>query len=113
MTAPCASCPWRRSSTPGGVDIPGFDMDKMRNLACTVGDGDGFRPIMACHGSTEGNDRPCAGYLYRHGMSNLNVRVLAMRGSIDLAVNAEDCADLDLFDTFDEMLDASETAVGL
>lgn len=109
---PCSTCPWRRESTPGGVDIPGFDMDKMRALACTVGDGtDDFRKIMACHGSDDGNDRPCTGYLHRHGYSNLNVRIAAARGEIDMPAVQAACASLDLFESFYEMLTASEEAL--
>jgi hypothetical protein len=107
MNAPCPTCPWRRDSL-GGVAIPGFDICKARNLACTVGEGDGFRTVMACHGSGEGSEIPCAGYLAIEGYSNLNVRIMAMDGRIDLQAIDEACADLDLFDNFEDMLDALE-----
>lgn len=42
----------------------------------TVGPDDKFRPIMACHGSTEDNNRACNGYLAREGDRNINVRML-------------------------------------
>ena len=109
-TRPCPSCPWRKTSNPDGSDIPGFDMDKMRGLANTVGHGDAFRPIMACHGSTEGNDRPCIGYLAQEGWSNLAVRMAAIDGRVDLAAIAEDTIDIDLWPTFHDMLHAWEHA---
>ncbi len=55
---------------------------KACGLLNTVGAGDAFRPIMACHGSTEENMRACNGYLARAGWSNLNVRLLLAHGKI-------------------------------
>jgi hypothetical protein len=52
-------------------------------LLNTVGDEDGFRPIMACHGSTDRNERACKGYLAREGWRNINVRILLARGQIE------------------------------
>lgn len=109
-TIPCSTCPWRRTSTVGGSDIPGFDITLMRKLRACSGRGDDFRRMMACHGSDEGNDRPCVGYLAVEGWSNLNVRIMAMQGRIDVIAIADDCADLDLWSSFDEMLDAYEEA---
>jgi hypothetical protein len=107
---PCPTCPWRRSSTVGGGEIPGFSLAKMQNLTCTVGAGDAFRPIMACHGSPEGGERPCVGYLARHGYSNLAVRWSAAEGRVDLPAIADACADLDLWPDFHTMLTAYEAA---
>ncbi len=107
---PCSTCPWRRSSTVGGFDIPGFDIDLMRRLRSTVGPDDGFRTIMACHGSVCGADTPCVGYLAQEGWSNLAVRVAVIEGRIDLAAIDEACAGLDLWPSFDEMLAAYEAA---
>lgn len=111
--APCATCPWRKTSTVGGADIPGFNLDLMRGLRCTVGDGDDFRQVMACHYSPEppgGHMRPCAGYVARHGYSNLYVRMMAMAGEIDLPAIVEACDALDLWPSFPEMLAAYEVA---
>lgn len=106
-TTPCASCPWRRDSDPH--EIPNFELDKARKLVCTVGDGsDDFRPIMACHGSTEVCNRPCVGYVAKVGYTNLSVRIAALDNTIPLGEIAADTADLDLYDTFDEMLDNIE-----
>lgn len=107
---PCNTCPWRRSSTIGGGDIPNFDLDLMRNLRNTVGGGDEFRPVMACHGSTCGADTPCVGYVYVEGWSNLQVRMMAIRARIDLPAIDEACAELDLWPSFGEMLAAYEAA---
>lgn len=108
MTAPCPSCPWRVSSTVGGGDIPGFSIDLMRSLSNTVGPDDGFRPVMACHGSPEGGDRPCVGYLAVEGWSNLAVRVMAIQGRVDMHAVDEGSAGLELWGSFGEMLAAYE-----
>jgi len=107
---PCPSCPWRKTSTVGGADIPGFDLDLMRGLRSTVGRGDDFRTVMACHGSTCGADTPCVGYLAQEGWSNLHVRMMAINGRVDLLAIADACEDLDLWRSFDEMLAAYEDA---
>ncbi|MFL6141698.1 MAG: DUF6283 family protein [Labedaea sp.] len=77
---PCASCPWRvhrDSST-----IPGYNHANAINLLSTIGDDDGLRPIMACHGSTDDDMRACKGYLAREGWRNINVRILLVMGQI-------------------------------
>lgn len=109
MTEPCPTCPWRKASTVGGADIPRFDIDMMRGLRNTVGDGDAFRPIMACHYSQCGAERACVGYLIQHGYSNLAVRVGLMNQTIEPWPDVEDL-DFDLWDDFGEMLVAYEEA---
>lgn len=109
-TTPCATCPWRKSSTIGGADIPNFDIELMRKLSNTVGRGDAFRPIMACHGSTEESSRICIGYAHVEGYSNLNCRIEAMNGRLNMPEIDKACAEIDLWDSFDEMLDAYEEA---
>lgn len=100
-TTPCATCPWRRDSDPH--KIPGLSLCQARALSNTVGDGDAFRPIMACHGSPEGGERACVGYVATVGYTNLGVRMMALRGEVDF-----DPVDADLYETFDEMLDNIE-----
>jgi hypothetical protein len=78
---PCRTCPWRTDQ--GAETIPNYRHNKACNLINTVGRGDAFRPIMACHGSTDGEPRACRGYLAREGWSNLNVRLLLIRGGIE------------------------------
>lgn len=107
---PCPTCPWRKSSTVGGADIPHFDLDLMRGLAKTVGRGDDFRNIMACHYSECGAETPCIGYVYVEGYSNLNVRILAMDRRVDFPAIDAECAELDLWPSFHEMLAAYEGA---
>lgn len=78
---PCASCPWRVGAT--AKDIPNYDHDKACDLLLsTVGDGDAFRNVMACHGSTEDAPLTCLGYLARKGHSNLRVRLMLARGKL-------------------------------
>ncbi len=110
VSAPCTTCPWRKTSTVGGDDIPRFDLDRMRGLLGTVGENDAFRPIMACHHSPDGDEFACAGYLAVEGMSNLNVRVLAAVGSIDMLAVYEAADGLDLWGDFESMLAAYERA---
>lgn len=111
-TFPCRTCPWRRSSTVGGADIPGFNIEMMRGLASTVGEGDAIRPIMACHYSPCGGEEPCVGYLARHGWSNLAVRLMVMRERIDMAAIEAACAGFDLWPDFAAMLQAYEGVHG-
>ncbi len=104
---PCKTCPWRVDSEGGGA-IPGFDIEKARDLAVTVGEGDDFRTIMACHRSREGGDYVCVGYVAVEGYSNLAVRMAAISGRIPLREVVEACEDLDLHPSFDSMLAALE-----
>lgn len=107
---PCPTCPWRKSSTVGGFDIPGFDLDKMRGLLACVGDRDEFRTIMACHYSPCGEETACVGYLAQEGWSNLAVRVAAINGRYDMRAIWDACDELDLWPSFVEMLAAYEEA---
>lgn len=94
----------------GGADIPGFNICLMRSLANTVGPGDAFRPIMACHYSEEGDDQVCIGYVAKEGWSNLSVRMMAMEGRLNIAAVLEAAQGLDLWSDFYAMLDAYEEA---
>ncbi len=105
--APCPCCPWRVDHA-GGSSIPSFSIDKARNLACTVGGSDAFRPIMACHLSPEGDEIPCRGYVAAVGWSNLAVRMAAIEGRIDIYGIIDAAEDIELHPTFDDMLDALE-----
>lgn len=110
MIVPCPTCPWRRSSTVGGADIPRFDIQRMRDLACCTGDGDDFRTVMACHYSPMGGETPCIGYVHVEGWSNIRVRLLASDGVLDMPAIDEACEGLDLWHSFAEMLAAYEAA---
>lgn len=107
---PCITCPWRKSSTVGGADIPGFDLELMRGLSNTVGRGDAFRNIMACHYSPCGEESACVGYVAKEGYSNINVRLLASMGRIPLRDIVDACEGLELWESFGEMLAAYEEA---
>lgn len=102
---PCDSCPWWLRNPADGTRIPRFQLAKMIALRETVGDGDAIRMIMACHASPIGEEWPCVGYVARHGYTNIALRVIAAQGRIDLPGIIEGCADLPLYDTFDDMLD--------
>jgi hypothetical protein len=96
----------------GGADIPGFSIELMRSLSNTVGPSDAFRPIMACHGSACGAERPCAGYVAVEGWSNLAIRVMAAEKRLDVEGICADVEELEieLWPSFNEMLAAYEVA---
>ena len=107
---PCKTCPWRKSSTVGGNDIPGFSIDMMRNLKNTVGNDDAFRTIMACHHSPIGKESACRGYVAIEGNRNINVRILAAQNVIQVREIETACATLDLYESFADMLNDYESA---
>lgn len=80
---PCATCPWRVDKD--ATVIPRYSHEKACGLLNTVGRGDAFRPIMACHHST-GVESPaeqaCLGYIAQVGWTNLNVRILLAQGKM-------------------------------
>lgn len=110
--APCSSCPWRKSNPTDGSAIPNFDLDMMRGLRSTVGDEDGFRKVMQCHTTTGKRPVVCRGYGAIEGWKNLNVRLMAAHGDVDLAGIQRAGARLDLWPSFHEMLAAFETTLG-
>lgn len=102
---PCASCPWRIDQDASA--IPLYDHDKACGLLGSVGEGHDFRPIMACHGSTEEEPHACNGYLARAGWSNLNVRILVWNGTIaspDAVLNACNAAGIELHPDYPSVL---------
>lgn len=109
---PCPTCPWRKTSTVGGADIPGFSLDLMRGLRKCVGEGDALRKIMACHYSKPGHESACRGYIAREGYSNITARLLASKGVLPLREIIDACEGLDLWENFDAMLKAYEEARG-
>lgn len=111
---PCPTCPWRKSSTVGGADIEGFEIEKMRNLVNTAppkgSDQDGFYSVMACHHSEPGKEYACAGYLAQHGEQNIAVRLMVHMGHVDLLKVQKNCEGIDLYGNFHEMLADFEKA---
>lgn len=102
---PCATCPWRVDK--GANTIPRYNHELACALRKTVGEGDAFRTIMACHHSQEGQEIACNGYLATVGWTNINVRLLARKGKVpnpDSVANACESAGIQLHETFEEML---------
>lgn len=112
---PCKSCPWIKTNQPGGDNIQGFSIEMMRDLSSTVpprgSDQDGFFKVMACHHSKDSNMRACAGYIAVHGFQNINVRLMAARGKIDIKSVIKAAQKHSLYTSFYDMLDSFELAV--
>jgi hypothetical protein len=89
------TCPWRVDQD--ASVIPAYCQAKAEGLLGTVGRGDAFRPVMACHNSSEKRMIACKGYVAQEGYSNLNVRLLAIKGHIPSpAAIADACYELGL-----------------
>ncbi len=102
---PCATCPWRVDQD--ASVIPNYNHDKACNLTNTVGDCDGFRPIMACHGSLEGEEIACKGYLAHAGWTNINVRILVAKKKLpnpDKVLDACEAAGIELHPDYASVL---------
>lgn len=102
---PCGTCPWRIDQ--GRECIPNYVHAKACRLMNTVGPGDDFRPIMACHGSTD-DMRACNGYLARAGWSNINARLLLAEGNIahpDRVAEACEDAGVELHEDYPAVLE--------
>jgi hypothetical protein len=110
LLEPCPGCPWRKSVKPGGTEIPGFSLAKMRGLRNTVGKGDALRSIMACHHSKPGAEFACRGYVAVEGWTNINVRILASKGELPVREIEQACKGIELWPSFGEMLEAYEEA---
>lgn len=112
---PCPTCPWRKDADPTGANIPGFSLAMMQGLASTVpprgSDEDGLYGVMACHHSPNDNRYACAGYIARHGWQNINVRLMVAHKQIDLRKVIARSEGIELYETFWEMLDATEAAL--
>jgi hypothetical protein len=109
---PCPTCPWRVDQT--AAAIPRYNHEKACGLMRTVGREDDFRPIMACHASTETDERACHGYLAREGWSNLNVRFLLFEGQIanpNDVLRACEEAGIKLHSTYAEVLEKLEASL--
>lgn len=103
---PCATCPWRIEK--GSETIPAYSQDAALALRSTVGDGDGLRPIMACHHSTTDKPISCRGYLAQVGWTNINVRIFLAKGKIprlDRIVEACTKAGIKLHRDYGQMMD--------
>ena len=101
---PCATCPWRVEK--GAGTIPLYSQGKALALRNTVGDGDDFRPIMACHHSSEDAPISCRGYLAQVGWANINVRLFIIRGLLPRLDRIQKaCRKIKLHRNYGEMMD--------
>jgi hypothetical protein len=103
---PCATCPWRVEKGPD--TIPAYSQTEALALRNTVGDGDDFRTIMACHHSSESAPISCRGYLAQVGYTNLTVRLFLLRKqlpSLNRIIAACARAGIKLHNDYGEMMD--------
>lgn len=99
---PCANCPWRR-------DSPAYEFPIERYAALRATSGHpGMEaglgaPAFACHKSSPGRDRACAGWLAVAGIDHLGVRLAVAVGRLEATAlrPGEDWPEL--FASFDEM----------
>lgn len=99
---PCADCPWRKDAE---TDV--WSKERFQMLAVDCRD-DGMK-AMACHKSGQEQPYACAGFLAQVGYESVGVRILAMQGGEtpdDIYTNG-----LDLFETFEQMLEANDVEV--
>jgi hypothetical protein len=102
QSAPCANCPWRKDS-PAGEFTP-QRYEALRATAGRPGAEAGLSaPIFACHKSTEGRDRACAGWLAVVGIEHLGIRLAVATGRLPAEVlqSADDWPEL--FASYDEL----------
>lgn len=95
--SPCATCPWRIGSSASA--IPRFDLDLAEGLDRVCGvpgkDREVGTPMMACHGTGEGEEGPCWGWARQVGVHSLTARVVALRDrKLAAALAAEPSPDL-------------------
>jgi len=78
---PCAECPWRVDVEPG--QFPAHRYDALQGTVGAAGlEAPIGAPMFACHVSTEGRERACAGWLAVAGRDHLGVRVVVAVGRI-------------------------------
>jgi hypothetical protein len=76
---PCPSCPWRKSTPPGG--FPGGCLDTRRLLNMASGD---FGPAMQCHSTPDGEHaQVCVGFALVVGFDSMGLRLAALQGLYD------------------------------
>ena len=78
---PCSTCPWRRSTPPGG--FPGGILDARRLLSMAGG---ADPKAMQCHCTPDGADaQVCVGFALVVGFRSLGLRLAAVFGRYDPA----------------------------
>ncbi len=78
MTRTCAECPWRRDVAPGR-----FPPERYEALLSTCKPGGMPKAMFACHKSSEGQEKACAGMLLVEGPNLNSVRLAVALGKID------------------------------
>ena len=80
----CESCPWKVSTDPAR-DIPGYNEDSHRHLACTIAEPASFRCAangyaMTCHKHDPGDEAHCVGWLMNQigPGNNIGLRIAVM-----------------------------------
>lgn len=77
---PCVGCPWRVGNA--GASVP--DLAAHESMAHLFDGSQGFREVMACHLTGNGEQAACVGYvLSDHGFDNLTVRFAAVSGGFE------------------------------
>jgi hypothetical protein len=92
--SPCEQCPWR-------MDVPTGVFPPKAYQASAPTAYDAALSTFACHMSGKDNPATCAGFLMRHGVHNLAVRLSRAEDRIDLD-NVSD-GGLPLYPTYREM----------
>jgi hypothetical protein len=101
-SSPCANCPWRTDSVAGE-----FPAERYETLRDTSG-GPGKEvpiggPVFACHKSTEGHDRACAGWLAVEGWGHLGMRLAVIEGRLPYSALHVDDTWPELFGSYDQL----------
>lgn len=77
---PCRSCPWRRSTPPGGFPGGVLDSASLRRMAS----GEFGQSAMQCHSTPDGERAEvCVGFAMVVGFDCVGLRIAAMAGRYD------------------------------
>lgn len=99
---PCANCPWRTDSPPG--EFPPERYEALRVTAGRRGAEAALgAPLFACHKSTDGHDRVCAGWLATCGMEHLGIRYAVVIGRLPVEALQPGADWPELFESYDEL----------
>lgn len=102
---PCVECPWRVDVKPG--QFPAHRYDALQDTVGTAGQEAPIgAPMFACHKSTEGRERACAGWLAVTGRGHLGVRVAVATGRIPVDALGPGADWPELHRDYDEMVAA-------
>lgn len=82
---PCRNCPWRRDSP--AAEFPVERYAALRATSGQPGNEAGLRaPLFACHKTSPGRDRACAGWLAVAGADHLGIRLAVALGRLPASV---------------------------